>query len=121
MKANGIEVGGRMSMLREMKRKMRGAVAPTVFLLVAAYFAWNATQGNLGLEAFARRQRDLANAQALLAHTQAELVSREQRVRGLRADQLDIDALDERVRAMLDRADPTDVIVPYSRKDWVFQ
>jgi cell division protein FtsB len=109
-----------MAMLREMKRKVRGAVAPALFLLVAAYFAWGATQGDLGLKAFARRQHDLANAQAVLAHTQAEMASWEQQVRGLRSNQLDTDALDERVRAMLNRAAPADVIVPYSQKDRLF-
>ncbi len=109
-----------MSLLRETKRRLRAAVAPTLYLLVAGYFAWSATQGHLGLQAYARRQHDLQTAKATLARTEAEVRSWEQQVRGLRSSHLDVDVLDERVRAMLNRADPADVIVPFGPKDRLF-
>ncbi len=109
-----------MWLVRELKRRLRATVAPALFLLVAGYFGWSATQGNLGLEAYARRQHDLAAAQAVFARTEAEAREWEQRVHGLRSNHLDLDTLDERTRAMLNRADPADVIVPYGPKDRLF-
>lgn len=102
-----------MSIARELKRRARAAIAPALFLGVAGYFAWSATQGELGLQAYARRQRDFQTAQASLVRAEAEVKSWELLVRSLRANHLDTDALDERVRAMLNRADPADIIVPY--------
>lgn len=110
-----------MALVRELKRRLRAVVAPGVFLLVGAYFAWSATQGNLGLEAYARRQHDLAAAQTLLSRTEAEVQRWQQQVQGLRSSHLDLDALDERARVMLNRADPAEVIVPYGPKERLFK
>jgi cell division protein FtsB len=112
--------GDSMSMARELKRKVRAGVAPLLFLSVTAYFGWNATQGDLGLQAYAKRQHDLQAAQANLAHAEAEMKSWEQLVRSLRSNHLDTDALDERVRAMLNRADPADIVVPYGPNNRLF-
>lgn len=109
-----------MSIARELKRKARAGVAPLLFLSVAGYFGWNATQGDLGLKAYARRQHDLQAAVSNLARAEAEVKSWEQLVRSLRSNHLDTDALDERVRAMLNRADPSDIVVPYGPNSRLF-
>jgi cell division protein FtsB len=109
-----------MSIARELKRRLRAAVAPLLLLAVAGYFGWSATRGDLGLEAYARRQHDLKTAEAILARTEADLRSWEQLVRSLRSSHLDADALDERARAMLNRADPADIVVPYGPKNRLF-
>jgi cell division protein FtsB len=108
-----------MSFGRTVRRQVRGAVAPVALLLVVAYFLWNATQGERGLEARAARERDLANALAEQARADAELARWDRRIAGLRT-RIDTDALDERVRAMLNRADPNDVIVPYDKSQRLF-
>ncbi|MBN8908808.1 MAG: hypothetical protein J0H99_19805, partial [Rhodospirillales bacterium] len=54
------------------------------------------------------------------AAAQAEKDSWERRVSGLRTMRLDADTLDERARAMLNLAEPSDVIVPYSQKEKLF-
>jgi hypothetical protein len=70
--------------------------------------------GLLRLERHAWRSRpDLAQAQA-------ERDSWERRVAGLRANHIDPDSLDERARAMLNLADPADIVVPYAAKDKLF-
>jgi cell division protein FtsB len=102
-----------MSFARAVKRRLKAAVAPTVFLALVGYFGWNAMQGDRGLKAAAAREQDLAVAQAELASAEAEQAVWERRVGGLRTDRLDIDALDERARAVLNLADPADIVVPY--------
>ena len=98
---------------RALKRQAKAAVPPLFFLLLVAYFLWSATQGERGLRAYAIRQTDMVNAQAELARTGAELAGWERRVASLRNNRLDLDALDERVRAMLNQSDAVDVIIVY--------
>lgn len=112
--------GDAMAEARAWKRRAKGTIAPLVFLAITGYFAWNATQGAHGLMAYAQRRTLLAEANADHAAALAERDSWERRVNGLRASHLDLDTLDERSRAMLNLADPNDVIVPYSPKDRLF-
>jgi len=105
---------------RDWRGRAGGMVAPLLFLAVAAYFGWNATRGELGLKTYVHRERDLEAARATLARAEAEVRTWEQQVRSLRSNRLDQDALDERARAMLNRADPADVVVPYGPNSRLF-
>ena len=95
------------------KRRLRAAVTPTVFLSLVVYFCWNATQGERGLQSYALRQEQLKSVQAELARVTLDKETWERRVMGLRTQRLDPDTLDERARAMLNVADPADIVVPY--------
>ena len=109
-----------MAFGRELKRRAKAVIAPLVFLSITGYFGWNATQGAHGLVAYAQRQTLLTEAQADHDAALAERNEWEQRVQGLRTNHLDLDTLDERSRAMLNVANPNDVIVPYAPKDRLF-
>lgn len=109
-----------MAFGRELKRRAKAAIAPLCFLAITAYFGWSATQGAHGLIAFAHRKALLKQAQADYTVALEDRDTWQQRVAGLRADHLDLDTLDERARAMLNLANPTDVIVPYGPKDRLF-
>lgn len=105
---------------REIKRRVKAVVAPLIFLTLVGYFGWNAVQGDRGLVAFAQRKELLAQAQQDQAKAQSELAAWERRVSGLRSRNIDADALDERARAMLNLADPSEIIVPYAPADRLF-
>ena len=109
-----------MAIGRELKRRARTAVPPLVFLLLTGYFVWNATQGDRGLKAYAQRQQDYVAARADLARAEGELAAWERRVLSLRSNRLDVDALDERARAMLNTTDPADVVVLYGQGKKLF-
>lgn len=96
-----------------MRRQARAVVAPAVFLGLAGYFGWNATQGTRGSQAYAVRQEQLRTVEAELLRATTERDMWERRVAGLRNQRLDPDTLDERARAMLNVADPSDVVMPY--------
>ena len=102
-----------MSIGRIVKRRVKSAVPPLLFMMLTAYFLWSATQGDRGLAGYARRQQDLQAAQAELARARAEQVVWDHRVDSLRRTHLDQDALDERSRAMLNLSDPGDILIPY--------
>ncbi len=109
-----------MSFGRELKRRARIMIAPTVFLAITCYFGWNATQGERGLVAYAQRQELLRQVDADQTAAKAEREGWETRVAGLRARHLDPDTLDERARAMLNLAEPTEVIVKLGPQDKLF-
>lgn len=102
------------------KRRVRAGVPPGVFLALVAYFCWNATQGEHGLRAYAVRRDQLVQVQAELARVAADRDNWERRVAGLRTQRLDPDTLDERARAMLNVADPADIVVPYGGNKRLF-
>ena len=109
-----------MAIGREIKRRVK-AVVPTVMLLaVTGYFGWSATQGDRGLQAYARQQDQLRVAQAELGRTNADVEVWERRVAALRSNRLDPDALEERARAMLNLADPSEVVVMYGQGKKLF-
>jgi cell division protein FtsB len=103
-----------MGLMRGIKQRSKAGAAPAVFLLLTSYFAWQATQGERGLESYALRQDQLRAAQQELARAQAEQHAWELRDAALHLGRLDLDMLDERARAMLNVADPTDIVVPYA-------
>lgn len=102
-----------MGFWRGVKRRMRAAVAPCLFLALGGYFAWSATQGEHGLDGAPARRAMLANAQQDVKNADQEKLVWERRVAAMRANNLDRDALDERARAMLGLSDPADIIVLY--------
>ena len=102
-----------MSWSGTLRRQARAAVAPAVFLGLAGYFGWNATQGARGSQAYAVRQEQLRAVEAELLRATTERDMWERRVAGLRPQRLDPDTLDERARAMLNVADPSEVVMPY--------
>ncbi len=109
-----------MGLWRGIKRRVREAVAPMVFLAVTGYFCWNATQGALGLKNYVLRQQDLSRAQAGLARAQLDEAVWARRVAALQTARIDADALDERARAVLNLSEPTDIIIPYAKNDRLF-
>ncbi len=109
-----------MSLSRELKRRARTIIAPTIFLVITGYFSWNATQGDRGLVAYAKRQELLRQVMADQEAAKAEREAWETRVSGLRARHLDPDTLDERARAMLNLAEPSDVIVKLGPQEKLF-
>jgi len=100
-----------MDVVRAIRRQLRAAIAPAVFLGLVGYFGWNVTQGDRGLQAFAIRQEQLKIVQLDLQRVNQERDTLERRVAGLRPQRLDPDTLDERARSMLGVADPADVVV----------
>jgi cell division protein FtsB len=110
----GMEIG------RAIKRRCRAVAAPLFFLALVGYFGWNVTRGDHGLMAFAQRKKLLVEAQQDLAQAEAQRNEWAQRVRGLQADHIEADTLDEQARAMLNLSDPNDLILMYPPKEKLF-
>ncbi len=109
-----------MELDRAWRRRAKEAVPPLLFLSLVGYFGWQATRGDHGLRAYAQREQQLVTVQAELGQAQAEQEAWEHRVVALHASRLDTDMLDERARAMLNRADPSEIVVPYEQGHKLF-
>jgi cell division protein FtsB len=102
-----------MAFWRGAKRRAKAALPPLLFLGVAGYFAWHSVHGERGTEAREARRDAIAGAQQRLEAAQQDLRAAQRRVDGLRAETLDPDQLDERVRALLNRTAPNEIVIPY--------
>ncbi len=102
-----------MSFARAIKRTVRAALPPLLFLSLVGYFGWNATQGAHGLRSYRSQLTLLGQADAAETAAVAEQAAWMQRVSGLRDGGLDADTLDERSRSMLNLAEPNELVVPY--------
>ena len=109
-----------MAIGRMVKRRLRAAIAPVLFLSLVGYFGWSATQGAHGLLAYHRQLGLLTEAQADHAAAQQDYDRWALRVAALRSDHIDADMLDQQARAMLNLADPTDIVVPYPAGQHLF-
>ena len=79
--------------------------------LLIGYFGVNAYTGARGLKANQDLAQQMSELTVELAALKLERARWEHRVSLLRSDAIDPDLLDERVRAMLDYADPHDAVM----------
>ena len=98
-------------MLRFFKNCLRATLPPTVFLLITAYFAWNAVHGTRGLKAQAVEHVQLAQAQLEFTAIDAERASWETRIADLSSQSIGPDMLDDQARQVLSLAEPTEYVV----------
>jgi cell division protein FtsB len=83
--------------------------------LAIAYFGVNAYTGNHGLRARQNLDQQIAELSGELAGLKAERATWERRIALLKSESLDPDMLDERTRALLDYADPHDLVLQIRR------
>ena len=83
--------------------------------LVIGYFEVNAYTGNRGLKAQQDLDLQITQLTSELEGLKSERATWERRVALLKSNGLDPDMLDERARALLNYADPRDLILPIKR------
>ncbi len=102
-----------MGLLADLKRGLRQAAVPVLLAGLLAYFAWHAIHGSRGFRAMQLREAQIEAARAELGRLQAEREAAERRVAALRDNQLDLDTLDERGRAMLNLTGKDEIVILY--------
>lgn len=95
-----------------MNRRLRGLILPTVFLMVTAYFVFNALAGSRGMRAQAQDRQALAKAQSQLVAVNLRRARWQARVNGLANAAIRPDLLDQEARAVLNLARADDLVVP---------
>jgi cell division protein FtsB len=97
--------------IRKSRSRLRQIVLPLIGALTVFYFGYHAIEGERGLLAWVRLSDAVEEAgrrEAALANQRAVL---ENRVARLKPDSLDLDLLDERARAVLNLAEPDELIL----------
>ncbi len=89
----------------------RQILAPVIFATLFGYFGYHLVNGDRGLLAMARLEREVQTANQNLAEAETTKKIWERRVSALRNQSLDPDMLDERARALLNYARKDDVII----------
>jgi len=98
-------------MLRELKRRLLGAVPPAIFLAITFYFCWNAVHGSRGLDAQGAERAELIQANAQYTAVDGQRVNWETKIADLSGQSIAPDMLDGQLRQVLNLADPADLVV----------
>ena len=99
-----------------LKSVLSGLMLYSIVALMIGYFGVNAYTGRYGLNARQDLDQEIIALTSELARLKKERAEGEQRVSLLRADSIDPDMLDERVRFQLDFADTRDLVRAVSQK-----
>ncbi len=86
-------------------------IFPVIGIALTGYFAHHLVDGDRGLLAWVRVTREIDAENEKLAGLRAERATLDQKVSDLKPDHLDPDLLDERVRATLNLAAPTEIVI----------
>ena len=100
-----------MVLLRELRRYARPLIGPLLGLALTGYFAYHLVEGDRGLLAWLRLNREIRTDSAILQSVRAQREALDQRVSNLKPDHLDPDLLDERVRATLNLVAPGETVI----------
>jgi cell division protein FtsB len=100
-----------MTILEEIRRRLRHVVGPFLGLTAVVYFAYHTVQGERGLLAWWRLNHEIRQAEETLGGLEEEQDGLERRAQLLRPDNLDPDMLEERARLMLNMGHDNEVIV----------
>lgn len=100
-----------MTDLFEGRQRLLEIVVPAIMISLLGYFTYHALQGQNGLLAYLRLDKELAIQERLVADVAAEREALEHRVHLMRPSSIDPDMLDEQVRAVLGYAREGEVII----------
>ncbi|GAB6053936.1 septum formation initiator family protein [Magnetospira thiophila] len=100
-----------MALREDIRSGLRQVAGPVLGACLVSYFAFHAFSGDRGLRAWLHLRQEVVQVEAMAREVARERDMWEHRVRLLHPESLDPDLLDERVRAMLNYADPDEVII----------
>ncbi len=100
-----------MILIREAKKRGRQIVVPIFAAVISGYFAFHAVFGDRGVLAYADLSEQVRDAQIKLAEARSQREAMASDVRLLQRESLDLNLLEERVRAVLNYVDEDDILI----------
>ena len=100
-----------MGIYYELQHRAGQIVLPIICACVFSYFAYHTIQGNRGLFAYFALSQEVEDAQSSLAAFQGRRTRLEHNVAHLGADNLDLDLLEERARALLNVVHEDEILI----------
>jgi cell division protein FtsB len=95
---------------RKLRYQISKLILPGIAFGLLLYIIYHIFSGDHGWLAWRQLKGELSEAQESLTSLEKEKSALEHRVQLLRPESLDLDMLDERVRAVLNNSDPNDII-----------
>ena len=107
-----------MAVIREIRKRARQVAPQALLACLVAYFLYHAVQGDRGILAWVRLERDLAESRGLQGQLAREREHLDRQVGLLRPDNLDPDLLEERARVLLNygHAEEVEIVWPEDGK-----
>ena len=100
-----------MTLPRGLRRVAQALIGPALGIALTSYFAYNLVIGDRGLSAWWRLNQELQSEEANLVTLQEQRKALDRKVSNLSPEHLDLDLLDERVRATLNLVAPNEVVI----------
>lgn len=100
-----------MILIREARKRGRQIIVPIFAAVISGYFAYHAVHGDRGVLAYAELTEQVREARIRLAEARAQREALAMDVHRLQRDSLDLDLLEEQVRAVLNRVDDDDLLI----------
>jgi cell division protein FtsB len=100
-----------MSFILEIRRRGRHVAGAVLGALLFAYFTFHAIQGDRGLLAWVQLKQQITHAMTDFTASATEREVWEKRIALLRADNLDRDMLDERVRVVTGLGHKDEIVI----------
>lgn len=100
-----------MKFVEQIRFRLGQALCPALALMAIFYFSYHAVQGNHGLLTLKELNAEMAELEVRAAEAGAERQALEIKVNNLRPDNLDLDLLDERARAVLGFQERDEIVI----------
>jgi len=100
-----------MGALREVRRRLRHVIVPTLGAFILGYFVVHTIEGDRGILAMMAIRQQIQRAEETYAVTHAERQKLEGHVALLRDNGLDRDMLDEQARRVLGLAGDKEIVI----------
>ncbi len=100
-----------MKFLDQVRFRLRQALPVALFLVAIFYFGYHTLEGDHGLFKLQEVEAQMIEVEAKAALLEAKKESLQRKVASLRKDNLDLDLLDERARAVLGYQEPGEIVI----------
>lgn len=100
-----------MRVVGELRRRVRHALPPLVWLVLTVYFGWHAVNGERGLRRMFELKQEIAIAKQVAEEIALRRTEMERKIQMLSPQSIDVDMLEESARSMLNMGQDGDYVI----------
>jgi len=100
-----------MRVISELRRRVRHALPPLVWLVLTFYFGWHAVNGERGLRRMFELRQEIAVARQVAEEISLRRTEMERKVQMLSSQSIDVDMLEESARSLLNMGQDGDYVI----------
>jgi cell division protein FtsB len=108
-----------MKFVEQIRFRLKRALPGALILVTIVYFGYHTLEGDHGLFKLQEVEAQMAEVEARAVVLQAQKENLARKVSSLRKDNLDLDLLDERARAVLGFQEPGEIVIYTDKPDQV--